>query len=101
MEVSVRELKSRLSEYLRRAADGEEVIVTSRGQPVARLMPPRKHRSRITRSGEAEAEAVEMLQSLPWIRPGKTGKQRVGLDRPAKLKTGAKPISETVAEMRD
>jgi prevent-host-death family protein len=99
MEVSVRELKSRLSEYLRLAAGGEDVIVTSRGQPVARLMPPRKHRSRITRSGEAEA--VELLRSLPWIRLGKTGKQRVGLDRPAKLKTGAKPMSETVAEMRD
>jgi prevent-host-death family protein len=99
MEVSVRELKSRLSEYLRRAADGEEVLVTSRGQPVARLMPPRKHRSRITRSGEAEA--VGLLQSLPWIRPGKTGKQRVGLDKPAKLKPGTKPMSKTVAEMRD
>jgi prevent-host-death family protein len=99
MEVSVRELKSRLSEYLRRVTDGEEVVVTSRGQPVARLMPPRKPRSRITRSGTAEA--VELLQSLPWIRPGKTGKQRVGLDKPAKLKPGAKPMSETVAEMRD
>ena len=99
MEVSVRELKSRLSEYLRRAANGQEVLVTSRGRPVARLMPPHKSRSRATRSGEAEA--IELLQSLPWITPGKTGRHRVGLDKPAKLIPGANPMSETVAEMRD
>lgn len=39
MEVGVRELKARLSEYLGRAAAGEEVIVTDRGTPVVRLTP--------------------------------------------------------------
>ena len=34
MEFSVRELKSRLSETLRKVAAGEEVVVTSRGKPV-------------------------------------------------------------------
>lgn len=38
MEVGVRELKAKLSEYLRRAADGETVVVTDRGRPVARLV---------------------------------------------------------------
>ena len=42
MEISVRELKSRLSETLRRVADGEEMTVTSRGKVMARLLPPRK-----------------------------------------------------------
>lgn len=39
MDVGIRELKARLSDYLDRAAAGEEVIVTDRGQPVARLVP--------------------------------------------------------------
>ena len=35
--VGVRELKTRLTYYLRRARRGEEVIVTERGRPVAVL----------------------------------------------------------------
>lgn len=38
MSVGVRELKARLSEYLARAARGEEVIVTDRNRPIARLL---------------------------------------------------------------
>lgn len=37
MEVGVRELKAKLSEYVGRAAAGETVIVTDRGRPIARL----------------------------------------------------------------
>ena len=33
----MRELKNNLSRYLSRVRDGEEVIVTERGRPVARL----------------------------------------------------------------
>ena len=35
----MRELKARLSEYLARVTDGEDVVVTDRGRPVARLVP--------------------------------------------------------------
>ena len=35
--VGVRELKNRLTYYLRRARKGEEVIVTERGRPIAIL----------------------------------------------------------------
>ena len=38
--VGVRELKNRLSEYLRLARSGEGVLVTDRGQVVAELTPP-------------------------------------------------------------
>jgi prevent-host-death family protein len=33
------QLKARLSEYLARARAGEEVVITDRGTPVARLVP--------------------------------------------------------------
>jgi prevent-host-death family protein len=35
----VRELKAKLSEYLAAAAAGEDVVVTDRGRPIARLVP--------------------------------------------------------------
>jgi antitoxin (DNA-binding transcriptional repressor) of toxin-antitoxin stability system len=38
--VGVRVLKDRLSEYLRRTAAGERVLVTDRGEVVAELGPP-------------------------------------------------------------
>lgn len=38
--VGVRELKNRLSEYLRQARSGESVLVTDRGQVVAELTAP-------------------------------------------------------------
>jgi prevent-host-death family protein len=39
--VGVRELKARLSAYLRLVRGGEEVLVTDRGEVVAELCPPR------------------------------------------------------------
>jgi antitoxin (DNA-binding transcriptional repressor) of toxin-antitoxin stability system len=38
--VGLRELKAKLSEYVRRARAGEVVLVTDRGQVVAELRPP-------------------------------------------------------------
>ena len=38
--VGVRDLKNKLSEYLRRVRLGETVLVTDRGEVVAELLPP-------------------------------------------------------------
>jgi antitoxin (DNA-binding transcriptional repressor) of toxin-antitoxin stability system len=38
--VGIRELKNRLSDYLRRVRSGEGVLVTDRGEVVAELAPP-------------------------------------------------------------
>jgi antitoxin (DNA-binding transcriptional repressor) of toxin-antitoxin stability system len=38
--VGIRELKNRLSEYIRRARAGEGVLVTDRGEVVAEIGPP-------------------------------------------------------------
>ena len=37
--VGIRELKARLSSYIRQARSGASVIITDRGEPVARLVP--------------------------------------------------------------
>lgn len=39
VQASVHEAKTHLSRLLRRATDGEEVVITRAGQPVARLVP--------------------------------------------------------------
>ena len=37
--VSIRELKSRLSHYLRLTRKGESVVITDRGVPIGRIVP--------------------------------------------------------------
>lgn len=43
-EVGVRELRDHLSRYIERVREGEEIIVTDRGQAVARLGPTARTR---------------------------------------------------------
>lgn len=39
MDVAISALRAELSSWIERARDGEEVVVTDRGTPVARLLP--------------------------------------------------------------
>jgi prevent-host-death family protein len=41
--VGLKTLKNKLSEYIRRAAAGETVVVTDRNRVVAEIVPPRQH----------------------------------------------------------
>jgi len=62
--VGLKELKNRLSEYVRLVAGGETVLVTDRDRVVAEIVPPREGRS--TWLGDAFlAEAVRK----GWITP--------------------------------
>jgi len=81
MKVSVRQLKNRLSEYLRRVQAGEEIIVTSHGEPIGRLVGPTPP------SVDPGADALARLRAQPWIRPGNGGKTG-GQGRPAKVPPG-------------
>ena len=45
--INVSDAKARFSELVERAADGEEVTITKRGRPVARLVPVEKPRQPI------------------------------------------------------
>ena len=44
--VGLKILKNKLSEYIRRAAAGETVVVTDRDRVVAEIVPPRQHPGR-------------------------------------------------------
>jgi prevent-host-death family protein len=39
MQVNILEAKNRLSQLVKRAAAGEEVVIANRGKPVVRLVP--------------------------------------------------------------
>ena len=49
MQISVSDAKARLTELLRRAEEGEDVVLTRYGQPVARLAPIVAERNRRAR----------------------------------------------------
>ncbi len=42
MEVSAKEARMRLSDLLKRAEEGEEILLVRRGKKVARLIPAKK-----------------------------------------------------------
>ena len=60
MRVGTKELKNRLSEYLRRVRAGDSLEVTDRGRVVAVLRPPEK-RDEDPEAGLAELEAMGLL----------------------------------------
>ncbi len=94
MNVAVCELKDHLSKYLKRAAAGEEVVVTSHGKPVARLAPISPL------SKDKEVATIEWLRAQPWIRPGHGGKA-VGLQKGIRLHDTGPSASEMVLENRE
>jgi len=49
MQVNILEAKNRLSQLIKSAQAGEEVVIANRGEPVARLVPidQRAHESRV------------------------------------------------------
>lgn len=61
-QVGLRELKNRLSEYVRVVRRGERVHVTDRGQPVAELGPPIAGKGRGLQDGLAELERRGLLR---------------------------------------
>lgn len=58
MKVSVKEAKSRFPDMLDRIAIGEEVVITDKGEPVAKLVPipARAKKRRKFRFGSAKGE---------------------------------------------
>lgn len=59
MQVSIRDLKNHLSEYLRRVKKGERIIVTSHNIPLARLLP-------IPQSEDEDLQALLQMEGISW-----------------------------------
>ena len=91
--VPISQLKARLSEYLEAVRAGEEVIVTDRGRPVARIAPV---------SGPEDSESrLQMLirtgQARPPDRAGGLDLELLRANRPTVPGAG---LSEAIIEER-
>jgi prevent-host-death family protein len=53
MDIGIRELRAGLSRYVEQVKQGEEIVVTEHGKPVARLVPMngQRKRDRLLREG--------------------------------------------------
>lgn len=90
MQVAVRELKNHLSDYLKKAEAGEEILVTTHGKPIARI-------SQL----ETEDLMDDALSGLAWIRPAKK-KVRLGLRADERVKaTPGQSLSALMLEDRE
>ncbi len=89
--VGVKELKNRLTEYLRRAKRGEEVIVTERGKPIAMI--------RSTEEGLPDTSVEARLSKL--AEEGRVQlPRRKFLDRVPRITADGVSMARTVIEDR-
>ena len=65
MDVSIAEAKNRLPELIRAVEDGENVVITRHGKPVAQIAPPPPERRRVRLGG-----MKDRIRLLPgWDAP--------------------------------
>ena len=85
--VGVRELKGRLSQYLRRVKTGERLAITERGRTIALLSPPAE------RGGDRQIEAMLQQRVAQW-----DGGKPAGSVRPARVRGAG--VADAVIEDR-
>jgi prevent-host-death family protein len=84
----VRDLKARLSRYLQRVKDGDTILITEHGRPVARLVP-------VKESPVDRLEALEQSGIVAWngrkLRP----------IHPATRPSGGRSVAALIVEDRE
>jgi prevent-host-death family protein len=85
--VGVRELRQNLSVYLDRVKDGETLVVTEHGHPVAHLIP----------NPPPSQSIVDRLIAEGRITPAKGNRRNL----PPPPRIPGRPLSEILQEMRD
>lgn len=66
MYTSIKQLKDHLSEYVHRVQQGEELVITSHKQPIAKLVPIAKNEIELANKNKkllADIEALQKKQS--------------------------------------
>jgi len=91
MYVAIRELKNHLSEYLKQVQTGEEIIITTHGNPVARL---------VRLAPNVQTKVSQPLDKLAWVRRGQGGKT-LGLPAAERIRlSGRQTLSDLLLEDR-
>jgi prevent-host-death family protein len=86
MDVAVTELRAHLSDWLARARDGDEIVVTDRGIPVARLL-----------GVDAATTLVRLTEEGVIARPNR---ERRPLARGRTRPRPRRPVAEIVSDQR-
>ena len=80
MTTSLREAKARLSEMVKRASQGEEVVITVHGKETAKLVAAPNRKTRIDR--DRWLKRLDRLRQRNWTgRYGKTAQEIQDEDR--------------------
>jgi prevent-host-death family protein len=88
VQVSIRELKSRLSHYLRLTKAGESVVITERGKPIGRIVPT-------TASAENRINIMMQAGLILW------NKKKLAPIAPVAKVRGARTVSGLLIEDRE
>jgi prevent-host-death family protein len=90
-KIGTRELKNRLSKYLNHVRAGETILVTDRGEPVARLIPAAPE-------GQPGKPVDEILRELEAAGHLRLGNGKFADFKP--VRTKGKPASRIIVEER-
>jgi prevent-host-death family protein len=88
IRVGVRDLKARLSEYLRQVSQGQTVIITDHGRPVGRLSPV----------DQPLDERLKILQDAGLVA---WNGQKLKPVTPEAVNRGEQQVSDILVEMRE
>jgi len=87
MRVGARELKSKLSEYMRRVKAGETITVTEHGKPIGQIVP-------------VKPTVEERLLAMVAAGQAEWNGQKLKPYQPKAVNRGARPLSDLVVDDR-
>jgi len=87
MRVGIRELKSKLSEYMRRVKSGQTIVVTEHGKPIGQIIP-------------VKASLEERIQAMVTIGLAEWNGQKLKPYKPVAINRGEGQVSDLVVEDR-
>ncbi|MCJ7620801.1 MAG: type II toxin-antitoxin system prevent-host-death family antitoxin [Anaerolineae bacterium] len=88
MSVGVRELKARLSAYLRQVKGGATLVITEHGKPIGRIVPLRP-------SVQGRLEELAQAGLLTWSGRGLSARQ------PVARTSGPRTVADVLLEDRE
>jgi len=94
IEVNVRELKSRMSHYLRRVEEGEQIKITRRGKTVGTIIPTLGRTEEET-SAERAIRALMAKGIVTW-----SGRKPVFPEKGVRMRGDGPTIAEMIVEAR-
>jgi len=88
MKVGTRELKSKLSEYLRQVKAGESIIITDHGKPIGQIIP-------------VQSTLEERVQVMIAAGQAEWNGEKLSPYQPKAINRGNRQLSDLVVEDRE